>query len=126
MAASAIDEENKQKKPAAQYLRAQAAIFSGANLMAIIEIPVHDAAQCRLGVAGPGGWRGLGLVPRACGSKVAMVIWSSPKYLAATACTSALLMLRSLAITRAPASSGRPCVQLEPSSRAWLNSESSL
>jgi hypothetical protein len=38
MAANATEEENKQIRPAAQYLRAQAAIFSGAYFMAVIEI----------------------------------------------------------------------------------------
>src|SRR6218665_3199536 len=61
---------------------------------------------------------------RGCGSKVATVSWSSPKYLAATACTCSGVTLRSKASRRSWASGANPCAQLLPSSCAWLIIES--
>src|SRR6218665_2346364 len=61
---------------------------------------------------------------RGCGSKVATVSWSSPKYLAATACTCSGVTLRSKASRRAWAPGPNPCAQLRPSSCAWLIIES--
>ena len=71
-------------------------------------VPATDAARGLFTAFGSSG----------CGTSVATVNSSSPKYLAATALTSSLVMLRNLAISRASASSGKPLTQLEPSSLA--------